>query len=45
LSVESGARFNGTCKIITQEEYQKMEEEFRGTSPKIEDPKKSDSKK
>ena len=45
LSVESGARFNGTCKIITQEEYQKMEEEFRGTSPKTEDPKKTDSKK
>lgn len=36
LSVESGARFNGTCKIITQEEYQKMEEEFKGSSPTTE---------
>ena len=44
LSVESGARFNGTCKIITQEEYKKMEEEFRGTSPETEDSKKSDPK-
>ncbi len=39
LSVERGARFNGTCKIITQEEYQKMEEEFKGSSPESESSK------
>ncbi|NLX40313.1 MAG: polymer-forming cytoskeletal protein [Bacteroidales bacterium] len=45
LSVESGARFNGTCKIITQEEYQKMEEEFKGSSPEKETPKDTETPK
>ncbi|MFA5325978.1 MAG: polymer-forming cytoskeletal protein [Bacteroidales bacterium] len=46
LSIEKGAKFNGTCKIINQDEYAKISGEFEGnkdvkaTFEKVEELKK-----